>query len=119
MLFSYQVIGSSEDKEKAVLCLFEYDVEKGCIKPVNFVIISQKIIKAKTPHLNINDNNICMYRTLSAVQEDPDENEVGSFSYKQGGLLYPIKKTSKEFTKFKVSPPVTATPADVNSLEDV
>lgn len=61
MLFSYQVTGSSEDKERAVLCLFEYDEKKGCIKPANFVIISQKINKAKTAHSNIiNDSAIGM-----------------------------------------------------------
>jgi len=116
MLFSYQTVGTNE--EKAMLCLFEYDEAKGCIKPRNYVIISQKIIKAKTNHSNLNDT-ISFYRTLSAVQEDPDENEVGSFSYKQGGLMYPgKKKSSSEFSKYKISPQ-GATPADVNSLEDV
>jgi hypothetical protein len=45
------------------------------------MIITQKINKVNKLFDNVD------YRTLSAVQEDPAENEVGSFSLKQGGVM--------------------------------
>ena len=41
MLVSYQIVGTND--EKASISLFEYDEVKGCIKPLNFVILTQKI----------------------------------------------------------------------------
>ena len=69
MLVSYQII----NEERATISLFEYDQQQ--INPLNFIIVSQKIDKTK----NIVDDYI-QYRTLSAVLEDPHENDVGSFS---------------------------------------
>lgn len=74
MFVSYQTIGVND--EKASISLFEYDEIKGCIKPLNFMIVTQKINKVTKLFNDID------YRTLSAVAEDPAENEVGSFSLK-------------------------------------
>ena len=41
MLVSYQKVGANDDK--ASISMFEYDEIKGCIKPLNFVIVTQKI----------------------------------------------------------------------------
>jgi hypothetical protein len=43
MLVSYHVIKD----EKATISMFEYDEEKQCINPLNFMIVSQKINKLK------------------------------------------------------------------------
>ena len=72
MLVSYQVI-----KEKATISIFEYDEEKQSINPVNFLIISQKVNELK---LMEDDLQAC--RTMSVVLEDPNENDVGSFTLK-------------------------------------
>jgi hypothetical protein len=38
MFVSYQTIGVND--EKASISLFEYDEIKGCIKPLNFMIVT-------------------------------------------------------------------------------
>jgi hypothetical protein len=43
MLVSYHIIKD----EKATISLFEFDEEKQCINPLNFLIVSQKINKLK------------------------------------------------------------------------
>ena len=101
MLVSYQVIND----EKATISLFEYDEEKKSINPLNFIVISQKINK-----LALIEEVVPYNRTLSAVWEDPNENDVGSFSMKQKSFNY--RKKQEENSKKE-------TPCDVNSLEDV
>jgi hypothetical protein len=66
--------------DRATISLFEYDGEKQCINPLNFFIISQKINKQK---MLAEEEIKFPQRTLSAVLEDPDENDIGSYSLKQ------------------------------------
>ena len=79
MLVNYQIV----NEERATISMFEYDEEKQQINPLNFIIVSQKIDKS----VKIEDDYI-QYRTLSAVLEDPHENDVGSFTLKQRGFNF-------------------------------
>lgn len=85
MLVSYQIIND----ERATISIFEYSDEKQQINPLNFVIVSQKIDKTK-----LVAEDFANYRTLSAVPEDPHENDVGSFSLKHAPMAF--KKMSGE-----------------------
>jgi hypothetical protein len=73
MLVSYQVVND----ERATISMFEYDEKRQCINPLNFVIVSQKIDKLK-----LVEDDLQFTRTMSIVQEDPAENDVGSFTLK-------------------------------------
>jgi hypothetical protein len=96
MLVSYQIIND----EKATISMFEYDEERLCINPLNFVIISQKINKLKQV-----EEELQAQRTLSAVLEDPNENDVGSFTMKQNAFNYRSRMQFKpEINKLKETP---------------
>jgi len=89
MLVSYTVQGNNQDR--ACISLFEIDMNRMMIAPQNFVIITQQIDKDAKP---VVIDNCC--RTLSAVAEEPMEQEAGSFSTKN--LTRFNKFASKEDT---------------------
>ena len=90
MLISYQIVND----ERATISMFEYDEVKQQINPLNFFIISQKIDKLK-----LIEDDLQQCRTLSAVLEDPHENDVGSFTLKQNSFNYKGLKKSSGFRK--------------------
>ena len=76
MLISYSYTG--QNKDRVCISLFEVDMDTMAISPSNFLIITQQVDKEATrrdtPAL---DENLM---TLSAVAEEPLEQESGSFS---------------------------------------
>mmetsp|Transcript_4161 Transcript_4161/g.6185 ORF Transcript_4161/g.6185 Transcript_4161/m.6185 type:complete len:103 (+) Transcript_4161:2536-2844(+) len=101
MLVSYSTTGQKDDK--ACISLFEVDMNRMMIAPSNFLIITQKIgseVTNRTTHANQVMEN---YRTLSAVAEEPMEQEAGSFSHKYFAKNFNAKvkkESSQQLSKF-------------------
>lgn len=85
MLVSYQVLG--ENSDKACISMFEFNIKKFKINPVNFVIVSQKISSkyqsfSSTTSPNMGEGrNDHPEKMLSVVYEDNLDAEAGSCSF--------------------------------------
>jgi hypothetical protein len=96
MLVSYQMLG--ENNDKACMTMFEFDIQKFKINPLNFVIVSQKINKnASNKYLSFSSLNSAQHgvefykpdhaaRMLSVVPEGNLDEEAGSASFRNKNL---------------------------------